>query len=58
MREEGETEVYLLADRLKKLPGQIRAMPARDLVGLREFYRVKAVLTDLAERTEAHRAGH
>jgi hypothetical protein len=33
-------------------------MPARDLVGLREFYRVKAVLTDLAERTEAHRAGH
>ncbi len=55
MRETGETEVYWLADKLKKLPGEIRAMPGRDLIGLREFYGVRTVLTDLAVRTEEHR---
>lgn len=55
MRETGETETYWLADRLHKLPEEIRRMPARDLVGLREFYRVRAVLNDLAFRTEEHR---
>lgn len=58
MREDGETDIYWLADRLKKLPGEIRAMPARDLVGLREFYKVRKVLSDLAFQTEQHRAGH
>lgn len=57
MREEGETEIYWLADKLKKLPGEIRGMPARDLIGLREFYNIRAVLTDLAARTEEHRRG-
>lgn len=55
MREKGETEIFWLADKLKKTPPEIRAMPARDLIGLREFYNIRAVLTDLAVRTEEHR---
>lgn len=53
-----ETNVYALADKLKKLPAEIRAMPNRDLVGLVNMYEVRGVMADLQQRTEAHRAGH
>lgn len=56
MRQEGEFYDFFLADRLHKTPAEIRAMPARDYVGLVNWYEVKGVLTDLAIRTEANRA--
>lgn len=52
-----ETNVFILADRLRKTPGEIRAMPNRDFVGLVNYFTVKNVLTELNERTEANRAG-
>lgn len=57
MRGEGEFWDFFLADRLHKAPEEIRGLPARDYVGLINWYEVKGVLTDLAARTEANRAG-
>ena len=57
MRQDGEFWDFFLADRLHKTPGEIRALPARDYVGLICWYEVKGVLSDLAARTEASRAG-
>jgi hypothetical protein len=56
MRGEGEFWDFFLADRLHKTPDEIRAMPARDYVGLQAWYEVKGVMTDLAVRTETNRA--
>lgn len=47
----GESPVFGLADRLRKLPQEIRAMPHSDYVGLVNYYHVKGVLEDLAART-------
>lgn len=55
MRQEGEFWDYYLADRCRCTPGEIRALPGRDYVGLIAWYEVKGVLTDLAIRTEANR---
>ena len=55
MRQEGEFWDFFLADRLHKSPDEIRALAARDYVGLCTWYEVKGVLTDLAVRTEANR---
>lgn len=57
MRQEGDFWDFFLADQLNKTPAEIRAMPARDFVGLCEWYRVKGVIADLAARTEASRTG-
>lgn len=56
MRQEGEFWDFFLADRLHKTPAEVRALSARDYVGLCHFYEVKGVLTDLAVRTETHRS--
>ena len=53
-----ESNVFILADRLKCLPSEIRAMPNRDLVGLVNYYSVKGVLQDLQQRTEISRGNH
>ena len=50
-----ETNIFVLADRLKCLPHEIRAMPNRDLVGLVNYYQVKGILADLQTKTEEHR---
>lgn len=55
MRQEGDFWDFFLADRLHRTPAEIRALPARDYVGLLNWYQVKGVLTDLAVRTETAR---
>lgn len=51
-----EAAIYILADRLKQLPADIRAMPGRDYVAMCAYYEVKSVLDDLAHRTAVNRA--
>lgn len=51
MRQEGEFWDFFLADRLRMAPAEIRALPARDYVGLVHWYEVKGVMTDLAARS-------
>lgn len=52
----GESSVFGLAERLRKLPQEIRDMPHRDFVGLLNFYHVKGVLDDLAHDTAVARS--
>lgn len=42
-----EISVYVLADRLHKLPHEIREMPYRDLVHMAAFYKVSGVLAKM-----------
>ena len=51
MHQEGEFWDFFLADRLHCMPAQIRDLPARDYVGLVNWFEVKGVLTDLAVRS-------
>lgn len=55
MRQEGEFWDFFLADRLQMEPDRVRALPARDYIGLIHWFEVKGVMTDLALRTEANR---
>lgn len=55
MRGEGDTWLYILADKLHKTVGEVLAMPNNEIVGWASYFQVKDVLTDLARRTEEHR---
>lgn len=50
MKGEGEASLYVLCDRLRKTPAEMRAMPHSDYVGLLNFYHVKGVLEDMHRR--------
>lgn len=48
--------MFVLADRLRKLPQEIRDMSHSDYVGLLNFYHVKGVLEDMHARAAHQRA--
>lgn len=52
-----EFNVYALADKLHKLPHEVREMPYSDLVHMAAYYKVHGLLANMHERHAAKSSG-
>jgi hypothetical protein len=56
MRGEGITWDYFLAEKLHMTVAEVQAMPNAEYETWQQYYPVKKVLADLAQRTETNRS--
>lgn len=57
MKGDGITPDFVLAEKLGRSVGEVRALPNTEFEEWCEYYEIKGVLTDLAQRTAAKRSG-